>query len=657
MNSFSSNLTGSPPGPWKGRLPGQAEISGLINQISDPVLLVDSARAVILAGNSSFYQLTAFSAVEIVGLNLLTLIPDFNGRTWNAPTPASQNPISLPRHNREPVLVLPRQVSLSTPEQWQLIYLVPQEAQVKAQDRSQTASLLLAMVPHLSALSAQADLPAALNLALDLGKAFLGCGIICIYKADSHVPQLMKIATSETPGHAVLPDTLPATDLMRLRTPALWSSGKRVDTDLHRAARSARLTFLGTAPLRHASAWSGLLVCADQEKLPTDTSVIRMEILAENIATAIQHYILVKHYEDAAFDHHRADTIFKSIAENTRDGIVILKPDLTISEMNPTAEDSLGYASQEVIGQPVENIVIGTESITSALKAAQQGFATPNLGNIRLHRRSGQSFPAQVQIIPVLNNAQPENILIFISDVSENEQFRVRTQQLEQRAVLGEVTAIFAHEVRNPINNISTGLQLISMKLGQDHPDQDLIARLQNDCNRLTHLMDGVLMFARSNKYRMEPVDFDAFITRLFDKYRPRFTRANVQPFYQALVNRPYILGDARSLEQVFTNLVNNAVNAMSDNGGMLSVKIGPTPEKGTNRWEITVSDTGHGIPDEIRDHIFEPFVTTNPQGTGLGLAITKSIITAHRGDITVNSFPGGTVFTLHLPATTGEPT
>jgi signal transduction histidine kinase len=88
----------------------------------------------------------------------------------------------------------------------------------------------------------------------------------------------------------------------------------------------------------------------------------------------------------------------------------------------------------------------------------------------------------------------------------------------------------------------------------------------------------------------------------------------------------------------------------MKTKGGSLAIKTSLAEDQELPQMEITVSDTGTGIPDEIRNHIFEPFVTTNPEGTGLGLAITKQIITAHRGSIWVNSFPGGTIFHILLP-------
>jgi len=97
-------------------------------------------------------------------------------------------------------------------------------------------------------------------------------------------------------------------------------------------------------------------------------------------------------------------------------------------------------------------------------------------------------------------------------------------------------------------------------------------------------------------------------------------------------------------------------VDAMSKSGGTLAIKVKHAEKPGNRQQlEITVSDNGPGIPDEIRKKLFEPFVTNKPQGTGLGLAITKKIVTAHHGSINVDSFPGGTIFHVLLPTANGD--
>jgi signal transduction histidine kinase len=140
-------------------------------------------------------------------------------------------------------------------------------------------------------------------------------------------------------------------------------------------------------------------------------------------------------------------------------------------------------------------------------------------------------------------------------------------------------------------------------------------------------------------------------IPALIDRWRPRLTRLNVRPEVKITSKTTTILGDPRALEQVFNNLINNAVQAMSDTGGRLAVHIryGPSADQ-YEQVQVNVIDSGPGISDEIRQRIFEPFFTTNRNGTGLGLAIAKRILNTHNGTSDVQSVPGGTVFQVILP-------
>ena len=346
-----------------------------------------------------------------------------------------------------------------------------------------------------------------------------------------------------------------------------------------------------------------------------------------------------------------------------QEGLILLSPDLVTLRMNPAAEMVLGYTSKEVRGQPAENYLIGSETLLPAIIDAQQGNPTFNLGSVRIYHRHGHAFLAHMAIFPILDQDHVDKILILIQDLSEKEQIRERTQQLEQRALLGEVMAIFAHEVRNPINNLSTGLQLMELNMPPDDPNLEVINRLKQDCDRLEEQMKSLLSFSRPTGYDMTQLDINELLKRLLERMHPHIARANVEYHLQLEPGCPPIQGNLRALEQVFNNLINNAVQAMGEKGGRLALRVhavtpskraaqakhgDPSKEKST--VEITVADTGPGIPKDMQEHIFQPFFTTNRNGTGLGLAITKRIINAHKGTIRVTSVPGGTVFHVELP-------
>jgi signal transduction histidine kinase len=219
------------------------------------------------------------------------------------------------------------------------------------------------------------------------------------------------------------------------------------------------------------------------------------------------------------------------------------------------------------------------------------------------------------------------------------------------------MNAIFAHEIRNPINNITSGIQLLNKLLPEDFAKRDVLKGIIDDCDRLTHIVDTVLTFSKSQSYHRAPIDLPQLIGQILNRWLPRMKRTSITHVLKVEPDLPPVLGDDRALGQVFNNLISNAVRAMEEtDGGVLSVRLKPIQKTtGSIGVQVDVLDTGPGIPPEVRDHIFEPFFTTKPDGTGLGLSISKQIITMHEGTITLVPLPEGTSFQVILPGANKE--
>ncbi len=625
--------------------PGETEFNALFQLLKEPALLINNSKEQVMLANSPYLKLTAFALNEISGRELRSLV---SGLPTHPLVTDEVMSVLLDRRNRSPLSADLHIRPLDATGLWSALIFEPQEDHSK--------SLLFKMDRVLQALVEMNQSPEeesnrkGLERALNTIHGLLNVSVVALYQVDPKDNQVWKVIDCGEKG--ILPEVFLPTDLLRLSQTYLWKPGRRVQTELHRTARIQNFSYLATTPTRQ----NGLLVIADRAQQPPEDLNIVLEACAGQISGMVAHLNQVVDLRRLTVENRNELRIWRAMGENTQEGILLLAPDLTVMETNPASEWMLGYADWELKGQLVENILIGPEQLGSALETACQGIPTLNMGNVSLHRRHGTSFPAHIQVVPVHWEGQTLAIIIFISDVSEHIEFRNRTQQLEQRAVLGEVTAVFAHEVRNPINNISTGLQLLSVKLPEQDPNQENIQRLLNDCTRLNHLMESVLNFSRHAEHKFEEVDLEQLLNRLLDRWWPRFNKVNVKSIFQKEDNTPHVLADPRSLEQVFTNLVSNAVDAMSQSGGTLGIKIAPyNLTAGHPQVAVSVTDSGPGIPDEIRERIFEPFITTKSTGTGLGLAITKRIVTAHHGSINVNSFPGGTVFYVYLSAYQGE--
>lgn len=643
LNPNSSHLA-----LWKGRAPGVAEFSALLNMLPDASLLIDRTRDLIVFVNSALLQMTAFTQDELCGNTIDYLLP---GLAVDHMMPGDEHPVQVNRRKRNPIPAVIHVDVLDSDSQWIIITLVP--GIPPAQDINKKQEEMFQSLVGLAKLSRYGDARQAFNQSLVLAKTLLDTELICIYQAESNFPRLTKISSIEPVQ--LFPEYVPSTDLIRLSSMTVWVPGKQVQTEVHRTGRVSNLSYVMSIPLGEEGVF-GLLVAGNRDNPPGDQQYKMMEMLGTHISGVLEHFILTDNLKNEIKEQRIRLTICDQIIENTKQGVIILQPDQKIQEINPAAELMLGYADVEVRGQFVENVLIGPDGLPTALENASRGISTHDLGNVTLHRRDGRYFPAHIQIIPVQKNEVLMAMLIFIADVTEYEEIRTRTQQLEHRALVGELTAIFAHEVRNPINNISTGLQLLSSRLANDEVNQELIGRMQGDCTRLNHLMESILAFSRQSETKFESVDLKILLQRILDRWRPRLARVNVTSFFQASENLPKTRGDSRALEQVFTNLISNAIEAMTDTGGTLAIRIALSNVVANRpQIEVTISDSGMGIPDEIKDRIFEPFVSNKAKGTGLGLAITKSIVTAHRGSISLNSFPGGTIFHVYLPAVNGE--
>ncbi len=219
----------------------------------------------------------------------------------------------------------------------------------------------------------------------------------------------------------------------------------------------------------------------------------------------------------------------------------------------------------------------------------------------------------------------------------------------ERLAAIGKMAAHVTHEIRNPLSSISLNIELLEEELaGEALPGEarDLLASITREVERLGNLSEEYLRLARIPTARMEAEDLGALVLDLAKFSRPEFERAGTELRVDVAPGLPATLFDEAQLRQAVLNLLRNAREAMPE-GGVVELSVVAE----SARVLLTVSDRGGGIPDAIRERVFDPFFSTKGEGTGLGLAITRRIVEAHGG--TLDCAPrdgGGTVFRISLP-------
>lgn len=219
-------------------------------------------------------------------------------------------------------------------------------------------------------------------------------------------------------------------------------------------------------------------------------------------------------------------------------------------------------------------------------------------------------------------------------------------ERAEQLATVGELASGVAHEIKNPVVGISSGLDLVKRRLGEDAELAPIIEEMMRQLSRIGAAVQDLLKYARPATPTLAPADANHAVRRAVRLVQPAAERAGVIVDLRLDPSLPEIRADEELICQALVNLLMNAVQATARAGHIcVSTRVQP------DAVEFRVSDTGHGIQPDQLQHIFKPFFTTRHTGTGLGLPITREIVERHGGRIEVESRVGkGSTFTVLLP-------
>jgi len=228
-----------------------------------------------------------------------------------------------------------------------------------------------------------------------------------------------------------------------------------------------------------------------------------------------------------------------------------------------------------------------------------------------------------------------------------------RLMRSEKLAMIGQLATNVSHEIFNPLTAILGWIQLLLVKTPKGDSRGSHLKEIERLTRRITRLSQGLLTFSRQPSPFIHPVDVNKVMKETVSLIKGEILNSKVKICKRLHPGLPKVTADADQLQQVFVNLISNALEAMPK-GGRLTISTG-LKGQGTRKEmiEISFTDTGYGIPREELDKIFEPFFTTKKgkRATGLGLAIAQEIVTNHQGMITVESSPGrGTTFRVWLP-------
>jgi PAS domain S-box-containing protein len=339
------------------------------------------------------------------------------------------------------------------------------------------------------------------------------------------------------------------------------------------------------------------------------------------------------------------------------EGLIVVDSRGRIVDANAKAEEIFGYGELELIGKPIEVLVPerlrdkhrGTRrEYLSAPRSRPMGFGREPMGR----RKDGSEFPIEVSLSH-LGTAQGRLVTGFITDITERRNLEFQARRSEAMAAIGTVAAGVAHELNNPLAIISARAELVMSEASQLGLSAQLLRDLeviQRNSQRASRVATELLTLARQPLKVHQPLNVNDLVAEMTALFREQTARDGIKIETQLANPPPQVMGDHTALSQVMVNLLTNARDAMPY-GGAIRIKTEQLPDQ-PDQVQLTVADTGIGIPADSLTKIFDLFYTTKSTGTGLGLWITKRAVREHGGTIEVtSSSEKGTVFTVMLPA------
>lgn len=348
-----------------------------------------------------------------------------------------------------------------------------------------------------------------------------------------------------------------------------------------------------------------------------------------------------------------ANTLYQTLFESAGDSIMItsLENGSTgqIISANHAACEMYGYSLNELLGMKIFSL--SPEKEIEEVIAKIDTVLTGEWVRSRLKRRrkDGTLFWADTSF-GLLRLGQKKLLLSFCKDISENLRAEEEQQRANQMALVGQMAAGLAHEIKNPLAGIKVGLDVLKGDLDLTAEDQEVFSRVINEVVRMERLLRVLLNYARPPEPQFDLVDLNGLLDNsirnaemsvLQDPAKKIIFQKDFFP------NLPLVNADSAQLQQVFLNILLNAADAIDGEGVVTTV----TRTDGDDAVRIELLDTGQGIDEATLAKIFNPFFTTKRKGTGLGLSICKRLVEQQHGTIAATSRVGaGTRFIIRIP-------
>ena len=318
-----------------------------------------------------------------------------------------------------------------------------------------------------------------------------------------------------------------------------------------------------------------------------------------------------------------------------------------ITDVNDKFCDISGYSREELLGQDHRIVNSGYHS-KEFIRELWVTIASGRVwhGEIRNRAKDGHFYWVDTTIVPFINDAgKPYQYIAIRADITARVAAEEKLAEQAALARIGQLAAIVAHEVRNPLAGIRGAMQILMSRRQPDDPERSVMGDITARIDSLSELINDLMLFARPRALQLAPVDLRALVDDAITIVRRDPVGATLD--IEVSGDQLPTVADGDMTRATLLNLLLNAAQAMAGRG-RIDVALAGNADAAT----IEIRDSGPGIPAAIRERVFEPFFTTKARGGGLGLAIARRTIERHGGSLSLTCPPdGGTVATIVLPA------
>jgi two-component system NtrC family sensor kinase len=379
-----------------------------------------------------------------------------------------------------------------------------------------------------------------------------------------------------------------------------------------------------------------------------------LQTVAGYVAVAVENSLLYQEQEKRAAELALLKEFNESIIESVNVGLLAVDEDGRITRCNSTFEEMLEIPREQAVGKLVEevfdeNFAVNLENILG--KSRWHLTEVRNAYKLYTTSFEGKPLILNIAVAPLRSFSEKQTgAIVVLENVTSRVKLEESLQQSEKLSSIGLLAAGVAHEVNTPLTGVSSYTQMLLGMIPETDPKHALLQKMQKQTERASNIVGNLLNFSRTgNAGEFTEIDINQLLNDTLQLLEPQMRKSQIEIVKNYSETPPKILGNAGKLQQVFTNLVLNARDAMLDGG-----KITLTTASDGEQVTVEVSDTGEGIAPENINKIYDPFFTTKGvgSGTGLGLAVSYGIVQEHAGSIEATSEIGeGTTFRLVFPA------